>query len=73
MAGDNDVCRKRINRVVPVSIMADFHAAKDISSDLALSNDVVDIPDWYYWVVINLMTVIQLPYYILYLEMCYRH
>jgi hypothetical protein len=45
MAGDNDVCRKRINRVVPVSIMADFHAAKDISSDLVLSNDVVDIPD----------------------------
>lgn len=43
MAGDKDVCRKRINSVVPVSIMTDFHAAKDISSDLALSNDVVDI------------------------------
>jgi hypothetical protein len=43
MAGDKDVCRKRINRVVPVSITTDFHAAKDISSDLAVSNDDVDI------------------------------
>jgi hypothetical protein len=57
MAGDKDVCRKRINRVVPVSIMADFHAAKDVSSDLALSKDVVDdMTDRYNWMDINLMT-----------------
>jgi hypothetical protein len=34
IAGDREVCMKRMSNVVPVSIMADFHAAKDISSDL---------------------------------------
>jgi hypothetical protein len=34
IAGDKEVCKKRISNVVPVSIMADFHAANDISSDL---------------------------------------
>ena len=33
----------RINSVVPVRITTDFHAAKEISSDLDLSNDDVDI------------------------------
>jgi hypothetical protein len=67
MAGDKDVCRKRINRVVPVSIMADFHAAKDISSDLALSKDVVDdMTDKYNWMDINLMTPTQLTDYIMF-------
>jgi hypothetical protein len=66
MAGDKDVCRKRINRVVPVSIMTDFHAAKDISSDLTLSNDVVDMTDKYNWMDINLMTSTQLTDYIMF-------
>ena len=43
IAGDKAVCKNRINRVVPVRITADFHAAKEISSDLDLSNDDVDI------------------------------
>jgi hypothetical protein len=34
IAGDREVCMKRMSNVVPVRIMADFHAAKDISSDL---------------------------------------
>ena len=45
-------------------ITTDFHAAKDISSDLAVSNDVVDITDWYDWIDINLMTTTQLTEYI---------
>ena len=43
IAGDKAVCKNRINRVVPVRITTDFHAAKEISSDLGLSNDDVDI------------------------------
>jgi hypothetical protein len=43
IAGDNAVCVNRINTVVPVRITTDFHAAKEISSDLDLSNDDVDI------------------------------
>jgi hypothetical protein len=43
IAGDNDVCMNRINSVVPVRITTDFHAVKEISSDLDLSNDSVDI------------------------------
>jgi len=66
MAGDKDVCRKRINRVVPVSIMTDFHVAKDISSDFVVSNDVVDITDRYDWIDINLMTTTQLTDYIMF-------
>jgi hypothetical protein len=34
IAGEREVCMKRISNVVPVSIMADFHAANEISSDL---------------------------------------
>jgi hypothetical protein len=37
------VCMNRINSVVPVRITVDFHALKEISSDLDLSNDSVDI------------------------------
>ena len=38
-------------------ITTDFHAAKDISSDLAVSNDVVDITDWYDWMDINIVRI----------------
>jgi hypothetical protein len=40
IAGDSDVCKNKINRVVPVIITADFQAEKDISSDFVVSNDV---------------------------------
>jgi hypothetical protein len=43
IAGDKAVCRNRIKSVVPVRITTDFHAVKEISSDLDLSNDSVDI------------------------------
>jgi hypothetical protein len=43
IAGDKAVCKNRINRVVPVRITTDFHAAKEISSELDLSNDDVGI------------------------------
>ena len=45
IAGDREVCMKRMSNVVPVSIMADFHAAKEISSDLmvVLLSCAVDI------------------------------
>ena len=66
IAGDRDVCRNRINRVVPVRITTDFHASKDISSDLVVSNDVVDITDKYNWMDINLMTSTQLTDYIMF-------
>jgi hypothetical protein len=64
IAGYKDVCRNRINRVVPVRITTDFHAAKDISSDFVVSNDVVDITDRYDWIDINLMTTTQLTEHI---------
>ena len=37
------MCMNRINSVVPVRITTDFQAVKEISSDLGLSNDSVDI------------------------------
>jgi hypothetical protein len=45
IAGDREVCKNRISSVVPVSIIADFHAAKEISSDLmaVLLSCAVDI------------------------------
>ena len=45
IAGDREVCKNRISNVVPVSIIADFHAAKEISSDLmaVLLSCAVDI------------------------------
>jgi hypothetical protein len=49
---------------VPVRITTDFHAAKDISSDFVVSNDVVDITDRYDWIDINLMTTTQLTEHI---------
>jgi hypothetical protein len=66
IAGYKDVCRNRINRVVPVRITTDFHASKDISSDLVVSNDVVDMTDKYNWMDINLMTSTQLTDYIMF-------
>lgn len=53
IAGDREVCMNKISNVVPVRIMADFHAAKEISSDLVavlLSCSVVISPvnDLYY-------------------------
>ena len=52
IAGDNEVCRNKIKRVVPVIITADFQAEKDISSDFAVSNDVV-IRGKFNWMDIN--------------------
>jgi len=43
MAGDKEVCKKRISKVVPVIIKVDFHAVKDISSDLVGLFAVVDM------------------------------
>lgn len=43
MAGDKEVCKKRISKVVPVIIKVDFHAVKDISSDLVGLVAVVDM------------------------------
>jgi hypothetical protein len=40
IAGDKEVCKNKINKVVPVIISADFQAANDISSDFVLSIDV---------------------------------
>jgi hypothetical protein len=54
MAGDNAVCKNKIKRVVPVIITADFHAAKDISSDFVVLNDV-DIRGKLNWTDINLV------------------
>jgi hypothetical protein len=57
IAGDSDVCKNKINRVVPVIITADFQAEKDISSDFVVSNDV-DIRGKFKWMDINLMDII---------------
>ena len=54
MAGDKEVCKNKIKRVVPVIIIADFQAAKEISSDFVVSNDV-DIRGKFYWMDINLV------------------
>ena len=54
MAGDKDVCKNKIKRVVPVIITADFQAVKEISSDFVVSNDV-DIRGKFYWMDINLV------------------
>jgi hypothetical protein len=45
---------------VPVIITADFHAAKDISSDFVVSNDV-DIRGKLNWMDINLVGYPLLP------------
>jgi hypothetical protein len=45
---------------VPVIITADFHAAKDISSDFVVSNDV-DIHGKLNWMDINLVGYPLLP------------
>jgi hypothetical protein len=58
IAGDRDVCKKRIRRVVPVSITTDFHAAKEISSDLVVAvllSKAVDISPNMDRLYINLM------------------
>jgi hypothetical protein len=55
IAGDRAVCVNRINSVVPVRITTDFHAVKEISSDLDLSNDDVDIRGKLNWMDINLV------------------
>jgi hypothetical protein len=47
----------RINSVVPVRITTDFHAVKEISSDLDLSNDSVDIRGKLNWIDINLVCI----------------
>ena len=57
IAGDNDVCMNRISSVVPVRITTDFHAVKEISSDLDLSNDSVDIRGKLNWMDINLVCI----------------
>jgi hypothetical protein len=57
IAGDSDVCKNKINRVVPVIITADFQAEKEISSDFVVSNDV-DIRGKFKWMDINLMDII---------------
>ena len=49
------MCMNRINSVVPVRITTDFHAVKEISSDLGLSNDSVDINGKLNWTDINLV------------------
>jgi hypothetical protein len=49
------VCINRINNVVPVRITTDFQAVKEISSDLGLSNDPVDISRRLNWTDINLV------------------
>lgn len=54
MAGDKDVCKNKIKRVVPVIITADFQAVKEISSDFVVSNDV-DIRGKFYRMDINLV------------------
>jgi hypothetical protein len=54
MAGDKEVCKNRIKRVVPVIITADFQAVKEISSDFVVSNDV-DMRGKFYWMDINLV------------------
>jgi hypothetical protein len=51
------VCMNKINRVVPVRITTDFHAAKEISSDLDVSNDSVDICGKLNWMDINLVCI----------------
>ena len=53
IAGEREVCKKRISNVVPVRIMADFHAAKEISSDLtalllSCCVDISPVKDVYY-------------------------
>ena len=53
IAGDSDVCKNKINRVVPVIITADFQAVKDISSDFVVSNEV-HIRGKFNWMDINL-------------------
>ena len=57
IAGDKAVCVNRINSVVPVRITTDFHAVKEISSDLDLSNDSVDIRGKLNWMDINLVQI----------------
>ena len=54
IAGDSDVCKNKINRVVPVIITAYFQAVKDISSDFVVSNEV-DIRGKFNWMDINLV------------------
>lgn len=54
IAGDKEVCKNKIKRVVPVIITADFQAEKDISSDFVVSNDV-DIRRKFDWMDINLV------------------
>lgn len=60
IAGDRAVCVNRINSVVPVRITTDFHAVKEISSDLDLSNDDVDIRGKLNWMDINLVCIFLL-------------
>ena len=60
IAGDSDVCKNKINRVVPVTITADFQAEKDISSDFAVLNEV-DMCGSFNWMDINLVCT-QLPH-----------
>ena len=54
IAGDKEVCKNKIKRVVPVIITADFQAAKDISSAFVVSIDV-DIRGKINWMDINLV------------------
>ena len=51
------MCMNRIKRVVPVRITTDFQAVKEISSDLGLSNDSVDMSGKLIWMDINLVCV----------------
>jgi hypothetical protein len=47
----------RINSVVPVRITTDFHAVKEISSDLGAPNDDVDMCGKLNWMDINLVCI----------------
>lgn len=47
----------RINSVVPVRITTDFHAVKEISSDLDAPNEDVDIRGKLNWMDINLVCI----------------
>lgn len=57
IAGDKEVCKNKINKVVPVIITADFQAANDISSDFVVSIDV-DIHGKFIWMDINLVGIL---------------
>jgi hypothetical protein len=57
IAGERAVCMNKINSVVPVRIITDFQATKEISSDLDVSNDDVDICGKLNWMDINLVCI----------------